>query len=404
VRRLNPSRRVLLLDGAKRPGAKILVSGGSRCNVTNASVSDADFWGGRRSIVRRILRAFPVRETIAFFDRIGVRLHEEAGGKLFPDSNRARDVLAALLGEVRAAGVDLRADHRVLDVLSKASPAARFRVVTSRGEFDAATVVLATGGQSLPKTGSDGAGFEMARRLGHSLTPPTPGLVPLVLSSGDHHDGGFNREVSGVSHDVELTLWIDGSAAVRIRGALLWTHFGISGPAALDMSRHWLRAAIERRHTRLTANFCVGSSFDDLEHLWTAMASARPKASVHTGLATLVPSAVAAAILDRLAIDRTTVLAHFARPERRRLVQSLLAWPLPVTGSRGYGFAEVTAGGVPLEEIDPATMESRVCQGLYLVGEILDVDGRIGGFNFQWAWSSARVASSALAGRVMKLS
>ncbi len=396
TRRLNPSRQVLLFDGARKPGAKILVSGGSRCNVTNASVADTDFWGGKRSIVRRILRGFPVPDTIAFFEQIGVRLHEEAGGKLFPDSNRARDVLDALLREVDAAGVDLRADHRVLDV----SPAgARFRIVTSRGEFQAAAVVLATGGRSLPKTGSDGAGFDIARRLGHSLTPTTPGLAPLVLvrdHDGDSRDA-FHRELAGVSHDVELTLWVDGGVAVRIRGALLWTHFGISGPAALDMSRHWLRATLDGRDARLTANFCPGLSFDDLGRRWAALASERPKASVQTALATLVPASAAAAILARLRINGAVALAHFAREDRRRLVQALVAWPLPVAGSRGYNFAEVTAGGVPLDEIDPATMQSRICPGLFLVGEILDVDGRIGGFNFQWAWSSARVAAAALA-------
>ena len=381
-----------LLDGAKKPGAKILVSGGSRCNVTNASVTDGDFCGGKRSIVRRVLRAFPVPDTIAFFAELGVRLHEEADGKLFPDSNRARDVLDALLRAADASGVDLRADHRVLDI-SRAGE--RFRITTSRGEHDADAVVLATGGLSLPKTGSDGAGFEIARRLGHSITPTTPGLAPLLLSKDDDLHG----QLSGVSHDVELTLWVDGGAASRIRGALLWTHFGISGPAALDMSRHWLRATLEEHDARLTASFCPGLTFDDLERRWTSLAAERPRASVQSALATLVPASAAAALLQRLRIDAATALAHFPREQRRRLVQALVAWPLPVVGSLGYNYAEVTAGGVPLAEIDPATMESRVCPGLFLVGEILDVDGRIGGFNFQWAWSSARVAATALARR-----
>jgi predicted Rossmann fold flavoprotein len=192
---------------------------------------------------------------------------------------------------------------------------------------------------------------------------------------------------------------VNGSAAVRIEGALLWTHFGISGPAALDMSRHWLRAELEEREARLTASFCPGVTFDDVDRRWTALAAERPKASVPSGLATLVPASVAAAVLRRLRIDASVTLAHFARNDRRRLAQALVAWPLPVAGSRGYNYAEVTAGGVPLTEIDPATMESRVCPGLFLVGEMLDVDGRIGGFNFQWAWSSAHVAAQALARR-----
>jgi hypothetical protein len=390
TRRLNPARTVLLLDGAKKPGAKILISGGSRCNVTNATVEDTDFWGGTRSIVRRVLRAYSVHDTVAFFEQLGVRLHEEAGGKLFPDSNRARDVLNALLREVDASGVRLHADHRVLDIVRVEG---RFRVVTTRGDFEAGRVVLATGGQSLPKTGSDGAGFAIAQRLGHSITPTTPGLAPLLLAADDD----LHRELSGVAQDVALTLWVDGGAAVRIEGALLWTHFGVSGPAALDTSRHWLRAELEGRRPQLTVSFCPHSQFDDLDRRWTALAAERPKASVQSALATMIPASVAAAVLRRLRIDAEVALAHFARDDRRRLVHALLAWPLPVTASRGYNYAEVTAGGVPLTEIDWATMESRVCPGLFLVGEILDADGRIGGFNFQWAWSSARAAANALA-------
>jgi predicted Rossmann fold flavoprotein len=391
TRRLNRHQSVLVCEGAKKPGAKILVSGGSRCNVTNASVTDADFWGGRRTIVRRVLRALPVSDTVAFFGEIGVRLHEEADGKLFPDSNRARDVLEALLREAERVGARLLADHRVLDVTRDASG---FGVVTAHGDIHARAVVIATGGQSLPKSGSDGAGFEMARRLGHTIVPTTPGLVPLLLAQDRD---SLHPELSGVAHEAELTVWVDGAAAVRLTGALLWTHFGISGPLALNVSRHWLAQKKDGRATTLTLNFCPGEQFDGVDARWTAMAVARPNASVQSALATMVPASAAAALLRRLAIDGTTVLAHFTRDRRRRLVHALVAWPLPVVGTRGYNYAEVTAGGVALDEIDPSTMESRVCPGLFLVGEILNVDGRIGGFNFQWAWASARVAAAALA-------
>ena len=181
-----------------------------------------------------------------------------------------------------------------------------------------------------------------------------------------------------------------------MRGSLLWTHFGISGPVTLNASRHWLRAELEGRSVRLTASFCPGIAFDGQERWWTATTAARPKASVLTALSTLVPAAVATAVLKSLEIDQTRQLTHLARDERRALTSAILEWPLMVTASRGWNFAEATAGGVVLDEIDPSTMASRVCPGLYLVGEILDVDGRIGGFNFQWAWSSAYVAGRAL--------
>jgi predicted Rossmann fold flavoprotein len=392
ARRAGPGRTVLLLEGARRPGAKILVSGGSRCNVTNAVVTDADFWGGRRPIIRRVLRALPVRDTVEFFRAIGVGLHEETDGKLFPDSQQARAVLRALLDEAQRVGAELAADTRILDVERDSDG---FRLTTSRGDVHARRVVLATGGQSLPKSGSDGAGYEMARQLGHTIVPTTPALVPLLLAGGD---GAMHAELSGVAHQVELTLRVDGAVAVRLTGALLWTHFGISGPVALNMSRHWLRARLDGRVASLTANLYPGLTFEQIDGWWTEGLAGRPQTSlVLTALGTKLPASMAAAVIARSGVDAAATLAHFKRDDRRRLSHALAAWPLDVTGSRGYTYAEATAGGVALDEIDPATMESRVCPGLFLVGEILDVDGRIGGFNFQWAWSSAHVAGAALA-------
>jgi predicted Rossmann fold flavoprotein len=390
ARRGNASSSVVLLDGALKAGAKILVSGGSRCNVTNATVKDTDFWGGRRSIVRRILRAFPVPDTIAFFAGLGVSLHEEADGKLFPDSNRSRDVLHALLAETDALGAALHAGRRVDDVVPDAGG---FRVVTAGEEVRAARVVLATGGRSLPKSGSDGRGIEIARRLGHTIVPLTPALTPLLLAAEDP----LHLPLSGVAHDVELSIWIDGALSERLAGALLWTHFGVSGPVVLNASRHWLRAELDGRAATITVNFCGGESFDRVDRIWTGLARSRPKTSVQHVLGTMMPASVATAVLAALAIDGFTPVAHFGRDDRRRLAHALTAWPLAVSGARGYTVAEATAGGVSLAEIDPATMESRVRRGLFLVGEMLDVDGRLGGFNFQWAWASGKVAGTALA-------
>jgi len=394
TRRLHPHASVVLLDGASRLGAKILVSGGARCNVTNTTVTDADFWGGRRTVIRRVLRGFAVADTVAFFRDIGVPLHEEPGGKLFPDSNRARDVLNALVNEATRAGVTIVTGSRVSDVTKRA---VGLTVHTSGGDIPASRVVLATGGRSLPKSGSDGAGYDIARRLGHTIVPTIAGLVPLLLSD-DH--GSMHRELSGVAHEAELTLWIDEAVELRLTGSLLWTHFGISGPLPLNMSRHWLYAAAkataDKARVQLTVSFCPGQTFEDVERWWGRQIAERPQASLLTALSTRLPASVAAAILARSRVDSATTLAHLSRDDRRALSHALVKWPLSVTGDRGYNYAEVTAGGVALDEVDPATMRSRVCDGLALVGEILDVDGRIGGFNFQWAWSSAHVAAAAL--------
>lgn len=392
ARREHPDLRVAVLDGAPRPGAKILVSGGSRCNVTNTVVTEKDFWGGKRTIVRRVLQALPVGETVRFFEDIGVRLHEEAGGKLFPDSNRSRDVLDALLRELARSGAELRPATRVTGIRPVD---AAFRLQTSGGELAARAVVLATGGRSLPKTGSDGAGYELARALGHTLVAQTPALAPLLLDSDTPHS--VHRALSGVAVDVDLSVWIDGGTAARLSGALLFTHFGVSGPVVLNASRHWERARLEQRPVRVTINFRPGSSFESVEREWIEAAGARPRATLRGFLSSHLPETLAGAILDGVALPSDRQLASLSREDRRRLVHALVAWPLPVAGSRGYNYAEVTAGGVTLDEIDPRTMQSRICPGLFLVGEILDVDGRIGGFNFQWAWSSARAAARALA-------
>jgi predicted Rossmann fold flavoprotein len=384
---------ILVMDGARKPGAKILVSGGSRCNVTNRVVTEADFNGGNPRIIRRILRGLTVEETVAFFADLGVPLHEEPGGKLFPDSNRSRDVLNALLRGCEAASAAVLADHRVTAI---ARGADGFAVTTPRGTFSAPTVVLATGGRSLPKSGSDGAGYEIARSLGHTIVETTPALAPLILRDDE---ASIHSRLSGVAHDAALDLWVNGTRSTEIRGALLWTHFGISGPAALDMSRHWLRARLGGGHVELTARLAGALDFEALDRRLQSLIAERPRTSVHNALSLLLPASLAEAVIAHVTVDGAIPLARLARDDRRRLAHALSKWVLPVVDSRGYNTAEATAGGVPLTEVDPATMESRICPGLFLVGEILDVDGRIGGFNFQWAWSSARVAGRAIAAR-----
>jgi len=387
--RAAPDLRVTCLDGARRIGAKILVSGGSRCNVTNRIVTERDFWGGSSRVVRHVLRAFPADRAADFFRSLGVALHEEEDGKLFPDTNRSRTVLDALLAEAARVNIAVECGQRVVDVRREPNG---FAIATEGGRtMPAGAVVLATGGRSLPKTGSDGFGYELAKRLGHDCVETTPALAPLIL--GDSwHEG-----LAGVTHPARLTLHVDGRIAIRLDGSLLWTHFGASGPVVLNMSRHWHRARLQTDAVHVSINVCPDDTFESIETWWLEQERARPRAQVSTVLASRMPAAVAATWIELAGISGETTMAHVGREERRRLIHALLDTRLDVRDSRGYGYAEVTAGGVPLEEIDAATMESRVCPGLYLVGEILDVDGRLGGFNFQWAWSSGWVAGHAIA-------
>jgi predicted Rossmann fold flavoprotein len=377
---------VVLLEGARRPGAKILVSGGSRCNVTNAVVTEEDFWGSPPHLVRRVLRGFGVAETVAFFREIGVPLHEEEHGKLFPDANRSRVVLDALLGEAARLGVGLRAGERVEAVEPSG---AGWAVRTGRDRLEVTRVVLATGGLSLPKTGSDGHGLRLAVALGHSVVPTTPALVPLVLQ------GSFHAGLSGVAQEAELSVRAGGRVVDRRRGSLLWTHFGVSGPVVLDASRHWLRARAQGLEASVEANLLPGCDFSSAEADLVRTSGTSPRVTVARALGAWVPAAVAEA-LAREAGVADAPLGRLRRADRRALVRSLVERTLPVQESRGYAFAEATAGGVPLAEVDTRTMESRVRKGLFLVGEMLDVDGRIGGFNFQWAWSGAWAAAGGL--------
>jgi predicted Rossmann fold flavoprotein len=387
--------RIVCFDGARRVGAKILVSGGSRCNVTNRLVTERDFWGGSSLVVRNVLRAFPAAKAAAFFEELGVALHEEEDGKLFPDTNRARTVLDALLGEAARLEISIATGTRVSGIQTSRDG---FVLQTESGAVTARRAVLATGGRSLPKTGSDGFGYDLARVLGHGYVATTPALAPLVL---EEHGRIDHAPLAGVSHIAELVLRVDGRVTQRLTGALLWTHFGLSGPLALNMSRHWHRAATGGLPVDLALNLCAGETFESIEAWLMTHARARPRARLATVLATRLPAALAEACLVAAGIGEAATMAHLTRDGRRALVRMLLECPVPVVDSRGYRYAEVTAGGVPLDEIDSATMQSRVCPGLYLVGEILDVDGRLGGFNFQWAWSSGWVAGNAIA-RVLR--
>jgi predicted Rossmann fold flavoprotein len=383
-----PHLKLVLLESARRPGAKILVSGGGRCNVTNSDVQPADFWQPSSATVRRVLRAFTVTETRRFFAELGVALHEEPGGKLFPDSNKSRTVLEALLGEIQRLGADLRCGQRVSAIARRGEG---FEVLTNDGPLPARRVVLAAGGRSLPKSGSDGHGYELARSLGLGFVATTPALAPLVL------EGTFHVALSGVTLPAEIALAVVGEKPLRVAGSLLFTHFGLSGPAALDVSRAWHRARLLGRVPTVSVSFRPGRDFESIERELLERSRAYPRQSLGGVLGDDLPQSLAEALLAALRLDPQQALGRLEREDRRRLAHALVAWPVVIRDSRGYDYAEVTAGGVPLDDVSAGALEARVCPRLHLAGEILDVDGRLGGFNFQWAWSSGFVVGRALA-------
>jgi predicted Rossmann fold flavoprotein len=383
ARRTDPTRRVIAVDGARTLGAKILVAGGGRCNVTHDVVDETAFAGSTRPAIRKVLRRFGVAEVALFFREQGVALKREETGKLFPTTDRARTVLDALQRAADAAGVEIRHPFRVARV------EAGFTVTARDGATLAAQrVVLATGGRSLPKTGSDGAGYELVRALGHTVTPRVfPALVPLTLPAGH-----FLRGLSGLSTKATLSVRAGGRLVAAFTGPMLCTHFGLSGPAVLDVSRYWTEARLGDTKAALFASFLPGAEAEALD-----AALRDPALTPSRYLADRLPERLARALCAE-AGDVWGVPGHrLTREARRALVRACVELPLPVTGDRGFTESEATAGGVPLAELRLDTLESRAAPGLYICGELCDVDGRIGGFNFQWAWASGFVAGTAAA-------
>ncbi|MBT6460412.1 MAG: aminoacetone oxidase family FAD-binding enzyme [Planctomycetaceae bacterium] len=388
------SVQIAVFDSARKLGAKILVAGGGRCNVTHCRVTEHDFAGSSPAAIRKVLRRFSVEQTVDFFADAGIELKKEETGKLFPVSDSARTILQALLDQAQSVDVSITHPARVTDidqlpcsVLTKGcEKEPRLRVVSEDGVLLARHVIVCTGGKSLPKSGSDGSGYRLVEKLGHTISKPlVPALVPLTLV-----DSHWIRGLSGVTVPAAVTLSkASGKRMCTYSGSTLCTHLGLSGPSILDISRHWLIEQDADSNVRLNINWLPEHSENVLDDLLQDQ-----RIGAFGVLRRWLPDRLA----RQLCIESgATCTGDLTRSIRKKLVKSVTATPLPVQGNRGFAVAEATAGGVPLEEVQLETMESRKCPGLYLAGEVLDVDGRIGGFNFQWAWSSGFVAGSAVA-------
>lgn len=379
------SLRVLILEGKSRPGAKLLISGGGRCNITNLKVSEKDYQSGDPRTVRNILSAFSSERTVQFFKSLGVPMVLEEGTKYFPQSQSAQTVLAALLKEVRARGVILETGKKVERISQKDE----LLHVTGEGfDYASRAVVLCTGGLSYPGTGSDGSGYGLAKKMGHSLVGTRPALTPLLTDDPEW------KNLSGITLSVQLTVTAAGKKIAASGGPLLFTHTGFSGPAALDISGPWLRCSSDSKE--LCADFFSGKNGETLREEWVRITVAHPKRSWRHLLSLYFPERLILTMLKKTAIDPKTPIGQSSQKDREALLYTLKHFPLRVTGVCGYEKAEVTSGGIDLREVDGKTLESKLQPGLYFAGEVLDVDGRIGGFNFQWAWSSGFVAGQSL--------
>jgi len=382
-----PGRRVILLERTRDGGRKILISGGGRCNILPSAMDPARYvTDSSPATLRNILRSWPLAEQIAFFEtEIGLRLVvEPETGKLFPETNRARDVRDGILALARRRGVEVRFGATVRG----AEPIeGGWRVSLDDGEITARALVLATGGLSVPTTGSDGIGLAIARGLGHTINPTYPALTPLT------DDPPHYGELAGISPVVALEAPA-GKRRFTTEGGFLFTHRGYSGPAVLDISHLAVRSRMRGGPPQeIFVRWCALGPAD-----WEALFAARGTGTVANAVRRHLPDRLADTLLREAGVDQARTLAQLLREERRRLITALTHHPLPWTGDEGYRKAEVTGGGVSLAEIDPRTMESRRHRGLFLCGEMLDAFGPIGGYNFLWAWVTGKAAGLGAAG------
>jgi predicted Rossmann fold flavoprotein len=367
-------RSVLVIDHAAAPGEKIRISGGGRCNFTNTRTSPANFISANPRFCISALSRYTPRDIIALIDRHDIAHHEKALGQLFCDGS-AKQVVAMLLSEMKTQGARLRLNTEVRGV---ARTADGFDLDTAGGKVACASLVVACGGKSIPKMGASGFGYALAEQFGLRIVETRPALVPLTFEPGmlDRL-----KPLIGVATDAAVS-----HGKTRFEDAMLFTHRGLSGPAILQISSYW------REGDAITVNLAPG--FDAFEALRAARA-AQPRQAVQTALAAWLPRSLAQWIAETADAANGNLADQ---PDRtlRRVAEAVNAWTLKPVGSEGYRTAEVTLGGVDTRDLESRTLEAKACPGLYFIGEVVDVTGWLGGYNFQWAWASGWCAGQAL--------
>lgn len=374
-------RRVVVLDHAEKAGKKILISGGGRCNFTNLNTEPRRFLSNNPHFAISALKRHTPGDFVALVDRHGIRWHEKKLGQLFCDGS-ARDIVAMLLAECADAGVSVRLECRIDGVARvHAAMATAFSVRTSQGEFTADSLIIATGGLSIPKMGATGLAYDIARQFGLSIVEPRPALVPFTFAPDDLE---MTKDLSGIALDG--TVSCNGTS---FREALLITHRGLSGPSILQISSYWCDG------DPVTLNLWPDEPV--LDRL-KALKRERPKAELRTLLGELLPRRFADRLVERMLPElgvTSRPMAQMPDRELMALAAFLHAWTVRPDGTEGYRTAEVTRGGVDTDALSSRTMEAKAVPGLYFIGEAVDVTGWLGGYNFQWAWSSGHAAGQA---------
>jgi predicted Rossmann fold flavoprotein len=382
-------RRTLLLEKNRKAGVKILMSGGTRCNITQATDNRGIVaaYGPPGKFLHSALAAFSVEDTLDFFHAEGVPTKVEETGKIFPVSDKATDVLGALLRRLERSGATLALGEAVL---SMQMVGGEFAIGTSLRALNVNKVVLTTGGQSYPGSGTTGDGYRFAAQLGHRIVPPRPALVPLTTSVP------WIADLRGITlPDVSVRIVEQEQTLISRRGSLLFAHFGLSGPVVLDVSRI-VSGHAEPQTLLLDIDLLPDHAEQALSEWLRSESLASGKKQLAVVLAQQLPRRLAEVVLEEAGLARDRKAAALTKDERLRLVRTLKHLRVPITGTLGFKKAEVTAGGVALEEVDSRTMMSKLVPNLFLAGEILDLDGPIGGYNFQAAWSTGWLAGASV--------
>ncbi|RZZ86849.1 NAD(P)/FAD-dependent oxidoreductase [Pseudoxanthomonas winnipegensis] len=367
-------RSVLVIEHANRVGKKILMSGGGRCNFTNTGTSPANYLSDNPHFCRSALARYTPRDFIALVEKYRIAYHEKELGQLFCDDS-SKQIVAMLVAECEAAGVRIATGCTVERVVAREDGG--YAVHTAHGVFAAPSLVVASGGLSIPAMGASGFGYALARQFGHTVLPTRAGLVPLTLSGRPQEQ---LADLAGVALPVRAA-----AGKVAFDNAMLITHRGISGPAILQISSYWQPG--QPLHLDLLPG-------QDALAVLQAQRAARPAAELKTVLGDLLPRRFAQRLCEHWLPNRP--MKQFNDPQLRQAAELLRAWPLVASGTEGYRTAEVTLGGVDTREVSQATFESRRAPGLHFIGEVLDVTGWLGGYNFQWAWASGHAAGEAV--------
>jgi predicted Rossmann fold flavoprotein len=378
-------RRVILLEKGKKAGVKILMSGGTRCNITHDCDSRGivEAFGPNGKFLHSALAAFGPEDAVAFFEAEGVATKVEETGKVFPVSNKALDVLHALLRRLNRSGATLALAEAATGI-EKAIGG--FRVKTTQRELTCEHLIITTGGKSYPGCGTTGDGYAFAQTFGHSIVPTTPALVPLKV------EAAWVKELMGVTLPHVGLKIRDGEKVLTARsGSMLFAHFGLTGPAPLDVSRAVSGHANPRSLT-LEIDFLPGERESYIDEFLKTESLAAGKQLLAGILSRKITRRLADQLLALCGLPMDRTAAALSKVDRLKLCAAVKRLVVPLAGTLGFEKAEVTAGGVKLTEVDSRTMESKLCPGLYLAGEVLDLDGWIGGYNFQSAWSTGWLA------------